>query len=732
MSSIAGNTSTTATLAVGATATNSITAAGDADWYGVTLAAGMSYSFTVQSNGGPGIGLPGPDLRFFDTNGIQLDSVTNFSGTTAIIAYRVPTAGAYFVGIGDYNQGETGQYRVSWVATDNIRNDIATAAKLTANGTVKSTLDVAADADWFALSMTSGLSYGFEARAGGSTNLLEGSDIQLRDAAGNIVESRQTFSGTFNEIDYNATSTGAYFLSVSDSAFDTGDYSLRWVATDNVQNNVSTTSSLVRNATVASRLDVGGDADWFRLSMTSGLSYGFEVRGASTDLLNGSDIQVRDAAGNVLDSSQTFSGTANDLSFHASASANYLLSVNDTANDVGGYTVRWVTTDTIQNNITTASTLGRNAATTSVIDVEGDSDWFEIKMNAGESYGFQVFASGTNQLQWGDLQLRDAEGNIIGSFNATSSSVNTLGFTASATGTYYISVNEISGDTGAYVLRNIGADTVRSNVSTNSRLADGTQLNGRIDMLADSDWHRFETQEGVSYKFTVTGDGSINDLASATLILRDASGNIVGQFSGDAPFITYQSTGSGPVFLEVRGASSSNTGAYTLAVVSDAGTIRGTNAADRLQGGDGATVMNGLDGADRIDGGKGDDRLFGSDGKDRLYGNADNDRLYGGDSKDKLFGGSGRDTLDGGAGNDTLTGDSGSDVFVFAPGTGADRITDFQDGADRIQISGGPSGFGGLTLATVDENVRITFGNTSILVADITVSELASADFLFT
>lgn len=731
MSSIAGNTSTSASLAVGATATRTIDTAGDADWFAVNLLAGMSYGFTVQSNGGPGLGLVGPDLRLFDPIGVQLDSVSNFSAATATISYRAPTAGKYFVGVADYNNSQTGQYTVSWVASDNIRNDISSTRTLTANGSVSSKLDVAGDADWFKLAMTSGLSYGFEVSGGASTTPLTGPDLQIRDAAGNILDSRQTFSGTFADLAFNATSTGSYFLSVSDSNSDTGDYGVRWIASDNIQNNVSTTNALTRNATVAARLDVAGDADWFRLAMTSGLSYGFELRGATTDRLTGGDIQIRDAAGNILDSRQTFSGTAADLSFHATATGNYLFSVSDANSDVGGYTVKWITTDTIQNNITTAQTLGRNSSTTSRIDVEGDSDWFKITMNAGESYGFQVLGSGTNQLQWGDLQLRDAQGNIIGSFNSSSSSINTLGFTAATTGTFFISVNETDGDVGDYVLRNIGADTIRNNVSTSSRLADGSQLSSRVDMLGDADWHRVETQEGVTYKFTASGDGSVNDLANVTLVLRDAAGNIVGQFSGPNPNLTYLATGSGSVFIEVRGTGNSDTGGYQLSVVSNAGTLRGTSKGDRLQGGDGATVINGLDGSDRLNGGKGDDRLFGSNGKDRLFGEADNDRLYGGGGKDKLAGGSGNDRLEGEAGNDILTGGGGEDVFVFRTGAGADRITDFQDGADRIQINGGPSGFSGLTLTVDGENVRVAFGNVLITVADVTLNELTSADFIF-
>jgi Ca2+-binding RTX toxin-like protein len=115
-------------------------------------------------------------------------------------------------------------------------------------------------------------------------------------------------------------------------------------------------------------------------------------------------------------------------------------------------------------------------------------------------------------------------------------------------------------------------------------------------------------------------------------------------------------------------------------------TQTGTAGRDTLKGGSGDDVISGRGGDDVLNGGSGDDTLAGGDGDDVLGGGSGDDVLTGGDGDDVLGGGSGDDRFDGGDGDDVMTGGSGDDVFVF--GEGDDRVTDFQLGADSIDLSG--------------------------------------------
>jgi Ca2+-binding RTX toxin-like protein len=129
--------------------------------------------------------------------------------------------------------------------------------------------------------------------------------------------------------------------------------------------------------------------------------------------------------------------------------------------------------------------------------------------------------------------------------------------------------------------------------------------------------------------------------------------------------------------------------------------------------------FTGTAGNDWVAGYKGADSLSGLEGADTLNGGAYNDVLDGGTGNDKLIAGTG---------NDTMTGGSGSDTFWFDEGLfGADIITDFENGTDKIRITG---------QASIDDisDLSITQNGTNVLItlpdgSTITVNNAAVANF---
>ncbi|MEO9822080.1 MAG: Calx-beta domain-containing protein [Paracoccaceae bacterium] len=145
-------------------------------------------------------------------------------------------------------------------------------------------------------------------------------------------------------------------------------------------------------------------------------------------------------------------------------------------------------------------------------------------------------------------------------------------------------------------------------------------------------------------------------------------------------------------------------------------TVYGDNGSEEIDLGDGDDFARTKAGDDEIILGQGDDRVaagvgadtaFGGDGNDTFFMGSQNDFAFGGAGEDVLNGGFNADVLDGGAdddrvrgeagvdqinggdGNDLLNGGANADTFWFfdTDETGVDRITDFEDGLDEINLS---------------------------------------------
>ena len=208
-------------------------------------------------------------------------------------------------------------------------------------------------------------------------------------------------------------------------------------------------------------------------------------------------------------------------------------------------------------------------------------------------------------------------------------------------------------------------------------------------------------------------------------------------------------TGGGNYTLaaNVENAILVNSVAYDLTGNILANVLTGNALANRIDGGDGADTLSGGGGADTLIGGSGDDlyvmddtldqiveasaggvdtvqfllsttgatftlgaeiengallstglvNLAGNAAANLLTGGGGANTISGGAGADTILGGTGDDTLSGGAGADRLTGGAGYDVFRFdgLPDAGADLITDFAAGVDKILLS--RAVFAGLT-----------------------------------
>lgn len=150
-----------------------------------------------------------------------------------------------------------------------------------------------------------------------------------------------------------------------------------------------------------------------------------------------------------------------------------------------------------------------------------------------------------------------------------------------------------------------------------------------------------------------------------------------------------------------------------------------------------STTCNGVDhplgevGTDVLRGGARRDTLrtcASNDEVENVSGSGSADELFGTDGANRLFGAGGDDLLRGRKGDDELKGGGGADVFVFDRKGDRDRIVDFEDDVDTIQL-GGSLGLSGRDAAMactrqVGNDVVFDFGKRDVLV----VEDAAKAD----
>ena len=155
---------------------------------------------------------------------------------------------------------------------------------------------------------------------------------------------------------------------------------------------------------------------------------------------------------------------------------------------------------------------------------------------------------------------------------------------------------------------------------------------------------------------------------------------------------------------------------------------------ERIYGSFHNDTLIGDGGRNSLDGRSGEDTIYGGDGDDALLGGVGADTLYGGEGEDHLRGNEGDDVLQGDADDDFIIGGSGDDIFVFAPGDGDDRIADFYDDEDRIDLTAfNLTGFDDLKLVSQGRGVIVdmTAHGGGMISLGLDIANLDATDFLF-
>ncbi|MEO5340424.1 MAG: FecR domain-containing protein [Magnetococcus sp. MYC-9] len=342
---------------------------------------------------------------------------------------------------------------------------------------------------------------------------------------------------------------------------------------------------------VTGSIDFPGGSGLYKLSLTEGTVYSFNLRGApsatKTDgaTLSHPALVLRNAQGVTVDDSAGTGETGSvfvpegdaRVVYIPQSSGTYYLEAMGAGSETGAFT--------LNGKSAQVNTWTLNAPTTGRIDTVADVDWFAVNLTAGTGYTFdlQGAASGHGTLFDGHLMLRNGTGDLIQAAGWGGDA--RVVYVPTVSGTYYLDAEALYAETGSYTLKATvttpppgdAPGDVGSSASTTGRVGVGQSVAGSIDSPGDSDWFAISLTADIPYTLQLQGvSGTHGTLYDPYLVLRNGSGGIIADDNdsgtGWDAKILYTPAVSGTYYLDARGFAA-GTGSYTLnaAVTVDVG-----------------------------------------------------------------------------------------------------------------------------------------------------------------
>jgi subtilisin family serine protease/subtilisin-like proprotein convertase family protein len=216
--------STAATISVNTSVTDRLGWGADfSDWYAVQLIAGVNYQFDVTSSAlfGAANALVDPFLFLRNNTGaILLGDDDSGNGLNSRIFFTPTVSGTYFLDVQESGLNASGVYSL-------IVNESPVVGTIILDAPWDDLISFRGDNDLFAITLTSGISYGFSINGG----TLADPFLELMNSNGAVIASDDDSGiGLNSQISFTSTNTGTYFLAaraVNNSS--TGSYTaLAW------------------------------------------------------------------------------------------------------------------------------------------------------------------------------------------------------------------------------------------------------------------------------------------------------------------------------------------------------------------------------------------------------------------------------------------------------------------------------------------------------------------------
>ncbi len=557
---------------------------GDTDPFTFSTVAGQIYTVTLNTQAGDSRGL---NFYLFDSNGQVAAYGSQMANNESVIRFQAGSGGSYTVRAdSSYTLSTALPYTVKLgiAESDDYGSTRADAAPLELGTSLSGKVQAPNDLDMFKTELAAGVTYTFSLTADAPISAYA-QTLLLQNSDGSTVASAPY--GSSAGFSYTPTKGGSFYLQAS--GYTGAGYTVSASLTvDDFGATAATAGKLSVGTPVGGELEAGGgDRDWFAVSLNTGSTYWFTLKGQKEGVgtlnpYNGATFNLLDASGNVLiKADNSYNATAATLPFTPAVKGTYYLEVAS-PQSTGTYVVaaQFGQKDDYGNDAAHAGVLEPGTAVNGKLELPSDSDVFKVHLIAGETYALELTPTdgGSSWSNYATLDMKDSSG-FYTSLRYVYSSGNKVYklFEPQQSGDWYLTVatSPSSGQAGGYKLsvNDLGRDDFPATTATLGALSPGAPVTGAIGVADDHDWIKVHLDAGRTYVFDLhgkaSGGGTLDagsNYAGMTLLNYNGGSYAYANSSaasGGELRLSYIATATGDYYLDIRG-SADHTGTYTV------------------------------------------------------------------------------------------------------------------------------------------------------------------------